>query len=176
MDFGIFNVLQQRHRSKTSREVIDEAMAQTRAVEEMGFAIAWFAEHHFSNYSLCPSPLVMAAYAAGVTSRIRLGTAVIVPPLYMPPRLLGEIAMVDTLSDGRLELGVGSGYQPYEFDRFGVEIRDNKAMMHEMLDIIELGLSQPPLQLPGPALPAAQERHQRAPRATAPPANLARRC
>ncbi len=143
MDFGIFNVLQQRDRAKTSDQVIAEAVEMTRLAEQLGFAHAWFTEHHFSNYSLCPSPLMMAAYCAGVTSRIRLGTAVVVPPLYMPARLLGEIAMVDTLSQGRLDLGVGSGYQAYEFERFGVDLADNKAMMHEMLDIIELGLAEP---------------------------------
>ena len=143
MEFGIFNVLQQRDRAKSSGQVIAEAIEQTKRAEELGFATAWFTEHHFSNYSLCPSPLVMAAYCAGVTSRIRLGTAVVVPPLYMPARLLGEIAMVDTLSQGRLELGVGSGYQPYEFERFGVDLADNKDMMHEMLDLIERGLTEP---------------------------------
>ena len=143
MEFALFNVLQQRARDKSSGQVLAEAVEHTRIAEQLGFAAAWFAEHHFSNYSLCPSPLMMLAHCAGVTERIRLGSAVIVPPLYMPARLLGEIAMVDALSGGRLDLGVGSGYQAYEFERFGVDLADNKAMTHEMLDIIEQGLSQP---------------------------------
>ncbi|MCG8546570.1 MAG: LLM class flavin-dependent oxidoreductase [Alphaproteobacteria bacterium] len=143
MDFGVFNLMQQRDRTKTSREAVDDAIDQTLAAEELGFGRAWFAEHHFSNYSLCPSPLMMCAYAAGVTKKIRLGTAVVVPPLYKPSRLLGEIALADTLCDGRLDLGVGSGYQAYEFDRFEVDLEDNKEMMHEMLDMIELGLGNP---------------------------------
>ncbi|MBT5811962.1 MAG: LLM class flavin-dependent oxidoreductase, partial [Rhodospirillaceae bacterium] len=140
MDFGIFNILQQRDKAKDSRAIIDETMAQIRVAEDLGFARAWFVEHHFSNYSLCPSPLTMAAYAAGITKNIRLGSAVIVPPLHMPARLIAEIAMVDTLSNGRLDVGVGSGYQTYEFERFGVDIDDRKAMTNEMLDMIELGL------------------------------------
>lgn len=143
MDFGVFNLLQQRDKSKISRTIIDETIAQTKLAEKLGFAHAWFAEHHFSNYSLCPSPLTMAAYAAGVTENIRLGSAVIVPPLHMPARLIAEIAMVDSLSNGRLDVGVGSGYQTYEFERFGVDIDDRKAMTNEMLDMIELGLSNP---------------------------------
>ena len=143
MDFGIFNLLQQRQQTKTSAQVIDDALAMVRLAEELGFSRVWFAEHHFSNYSLCPSPLVMCAYAAGITKRIRLGTAVVVPALYSPARLIAEIAMVDKLSDGRLDLGVGTGYQRYEFDRFGVAIDDNKDMMLEMLDMIELGLTRP---------------------------------
>ena len=143
MDFGVFNLMQQRDRNTSSRDVVDDAIDQTLAAEELGFGRAWFAEHHFSNYSLCPSPLMMCAHAAGMTKRIRLGTAVVVPPLYKPARLLGEIALADTLSGGRLDLGIGSGYQAYEFDRFDADLAHTKELMHEMLDMIEQGLGQP---------------------------------
>jgi alkanesulfonate monooxygenase SsuD/methylene tetrahydromethanopterin reductase-like flavin-dependent oxidoreductase (luciferase family) len=143
MDFGVFNLMQQRERATTSRDVVDDAIEQTLAAEQLGFGRAWFAEHHFSNYSLCPSPLMMCAYAAGVTERIRLGTAVVVPPLYKPARLLGEIALADTLCNGRLDVGVGSGYQAYEFDRFDADLEHKKELMHEMLDMIEQGLGEP---------------------------------
>jgi len=149
MDFGIFNVLQQRHRDTASTDILDEALTHTQIAEQLGFSRAWFAEHHFSNYSICPSPLMFAAYAAGRTEKIRLGTAVIVPPLYMPARLIGEIAMVDSFTGGRLDLGVGSGYQHYEFERFGVALDDCKAMTHEMLDMIELGLANPSFEYAG---------------------------
>ena len=76
-----------------SAELIDDAIRHTRIAESLGFGRAWFAEHHFSNYSLCPSPLMMVAHAAAVTERIRLGTAVIVAPLHAPARLLGEIGL-----------------------------------------------------------------------------------
>jgi alkanesulfonate monooxygenase SsuD/methylene tetrahydromethanopterin reductase-like flavin-dependent oxidoreductase (luciferase family) len=109
----------------------------------MGLMRAWFAEHHFSNYSLCPAPLLLIAHAAAQTERIRLGTAVVVPPLYRPARLIGEIAMADELSQGRLDLGVGFGYQNYEFERFDVALDEKFDRTHELLDMIELGLSQP---------------------------------
>src|SRR5580693_3514807 len=67
--------------------------------------IAWFAEHHFSNYCLCASPLMMVAHCASITKKIPLGTAVIVLPLYNPARLAAEIATADALSSGRLMLG-----------------------------------------------------------------------
>src|SRR3954462_15517696 len=102
MDFGIFNIMQQRDPAKSAKQVFDEAIEQTIVAEQLGFGHAWDAEHHFSNYSLCPSPLMMCAHMAGRTGRIRLGTAVVVAPLYMPARLLTEIGMVDTLSNGRL--------------------------------------------------------------------------
>jgi alkanesulfonate monooxygenase SsuD/methylene tetrahydromethanopterin reductase-like flavin-dependent oxidoreductase (luciferase family) len=128
---------------------LDEALEHTRIAESLGLSRAWYAEHHFSNYSICPSPLMFIAYAAGLTKKIRLGTAVIVPPLYTPARLLAEIALVDTFCDGRLDLGVGSGYQHYEFERFGVDLDKCKEMTGEMLDMIELGLSNPSFEYSG---------------------------
>ena len=143
MDFGLFNLLQHRDRSKSSHDLIQEALDHTRRAEELGFSRVWFAEHHFSNYSLVPSPLMMCAYAAAITKTIRVGSAVVILPLHAPARLIAEIAMVDALSGGRLDVGVGSGYQNYEFERLGADISKNKVMFHEMLDMIELGLRQP---------------------------------
>lgn len=142
MDFGIFNLMGYREPDKTTAQVLKEATEQTRVAEELGFGMSWFAEHHFSNYAICPSPLMMVAHCAPVTSRIRLGTGVLVLPLYNPARLTAEIAMADALCDGRLVLGVGSGYQPYEFERFGLNLADSKGMFREFLDIIELGLTR----------------------------------
>ena len=71
MDFGIFNLMQQRGANVTSADLVDDAIRHTRIAESLGFGRAWFAEHHFSNYSLCPSPLMMVAHAAAVTERIR---------------------------------------------------------------------------------------------------------
>ncbi len=149
MDFGIFNLTQQRHRTISSREVIDTAMAQTVLAEELGFSRAWFVEHHFSNYSICGSPLMLATYAAAKTSRIRLGSAVIVAGLHTPARLLTEIATLDTLSDGRLDVGLGSGYQEFEFERFGVDMAGRQQRLLEMLDMLRLGLTRPVFEYQG---------------------------
>jgi len=67
---------------------------------------------------------------------------VVVAPLYNPARLLAEIGMVDCLCDGRLVLGLGSGYQPYEFERFGVDIARNLEMTDEFCDILDLAFSR----------------------------------
>lgn len=140
MDFGVFNLMQQRDASAGSAELVADAVELTCAAESLGFARAWFAEHHFSNYSLSPSPLMMIAHLASLTDRIRLGSAVIVAPLHAPARLLGEAALADTLSAGRLDLGVGNGYQQFEFERFGVDIEQRRERMFELLDILEQGL------------------------------------
>lgn len=142
MDFGIFNIMQQRDPSKTAKQIFEEAVEQTIVAEQLGFGKAWYAEHHFSNYSLCPSPLMMVAHMAGRTKTIRLGSAIIVAPLYTPARLLAEIGMADTLSDGRLELGIGMGYQGYEFDRFGVDLKRSREITSEIMDLVELGTTQ----------------------------------
>ncbi len=142
MDFGIFNIMQQRDVNKSAKQIFDEAVEQTVEAEKMGFARAWYAEHHFSNYSLCPSPLMMAAHMAGHTQKIRLGTAVVVAPLYNPARLLAEIGMVDNLSNGRLDLGIGMGYQQYEFDRFCSTLENVREFTGEMLELIQMGLTQ----------------------------------
>lgn len=140
MKYGIFATMQQRDVTLSSQQVFKNAVELTCHADKLGFETAWFPEHHFSNYSLCPSPLMMAAHCAGATRTIRLGAAVLILPLYNPARLLAEIGMVDGLSDGRLELGIGSGYQKFEFDRFNVDIAGNKQATLEMLDVIEKGL------------------------------------
>jgi len=142
MEFGVFILAQQRGYHQTSQQVINNAVEQTVAAEVAGFDTAWYAEHHFNNYSLCPSPLMMVAHCAGLTKRIRLGTAVCVLPLYNPARLFGEIGFADTVSNGRLDLGIGSGYQQFEFDRFGVDLKNSHALFAEFYDVLEAGMRE----------------------------------
>jgi alkanesulfonate monooxygenase SsuD/methylene tetrahydromethanopterin reductase-like flavin-dependent oxidoreductase (luciferase family) len=142
MEFGTFILAAQRGYHQSSDQVIKNSIEQARASERAGFGTAWFAEHHFNNYSLVPSPLMMVAALSGVTKTIRLGTAVCVLPLYQPQRLLSEIGFADIVSGGRLELGVGSGYQQFEFERFGVNVDEAPKVFSEYLDIIQKGLKQ----------------------------------
>ena len=142
MEFGIFNLMGSREAEKPAAQVFGEVAEQTKLADELGYAIAWFAEHHFSNYCLCASPLMMVAHCASITKKIRLGTAVVVLPLYNPARLVAEIATADALSNGRLMLGIGAGYQPYEFERFGVDISKNLEMTNEFCDILDLAFSR----------------------------------
>jgi alkanesulfonate monooxygenase SsuD/methylene tetrahydromethanopterin reductase-like flavin-dependent oxidoreductase (luciferase family) len=131
-----------RDADKPTAQVFGEVAEQTRLADELGYTIAWFAEHHFSNYCLCASPSMMVAHCASITKTIQLGTAVVVLPLYNPARLAAEIATADALSNGRLMLGIGAGYQPYEFERFGVDIARNLEMTGEFCDILDLAFSR----------------------------------
>ncbi|MBM3343212.1 MAG: LLM class flavin-dependent oxidoreductase [Betaproteobacteria bacterium] len=142
MEFGTFNLMGARDASAPTSQIFGEVAEQTKRADELGYSIAWFAEHHFSNYCLCASPLMIVAHCAANTKNIRLGTAVVVVPLYNPARLAAEIAMADAMSNGRLMLGIGAGYQPYEFERFGVDLAQNLEMTNEFADILNLAFKQ----------------------------------
>ncbi len=137
MDFGLFNLMGYRTPGTPAHALYDAAIEQVKTAEQAGFAIAWFAEHHFSNYCVCPSPLMMVARLAGETTRIRLGSGVVVVPLYQGTRLVSEIGMADSLTHGRLVLGVGSGYQPYEFERFGEDLGNSTGKLLEFMELLE---------------------------------------
>jgi alkanesulfonate monooxygenase SsuD/methylene tetrahydromethanopterin reductase-like flavin-dependent oxidoreductase (luciferase family) len=113
-----------------------EAIEQVRFADELGYDCFWFTEHHFGTHGINSSVLSWAAYVAGITKRIRIGTAVVVAPLYQPVRLAEEIAQVDLVSDGRLELGIGSGYRLDEFRGLNVSPEDSRPMFMEVLEIL----------------------------------------
>lgn len=140
VEFGIFVLMQQRSYQQRPDEVLRNAVEQTVHADQAGFDTAWYAEHHFSNYCLCPSPLMMVAHCAPLTKRIRLGSAVCVLPLYHPARLMAEAGFADVVSNGRLEFGIGAGYQEFEFERFGVKLADGHEIFSEFLDIIQMGM------------------------------------
>jgi alkanesulfonate monooxygenase SsuD/methylene tetrahydromethanopterin reductase-like flavin-dependent oxidoreductase (luciferase family) len=142
MEFGIFNLMNRRHRSQDPAVMIRETVAQVQAAERAGFGVAWFTEHHFTNYSITPSPLMMAGHVAPQTTTIRLGTAVVLPALYQPARLLGEVAFADNLTGGRLILGLGAGYQAYELARFGITLEEARAVTDEWAELLANGLGQ----------------------------------
>jgi len=142
MEFGVFILAQQRGYHQSSQQVIMNSIEQTVHAEQAGFDNAWYAEHHFNNYSLSPSPLMMVSHCAAKTSRIRLGSAVCILPLYHPLRFLAEVGFTDIVSNGRLELGLGSGYQDFEFQRFGTNLADSGKIYNEFLDVLPLGLTR----------------------------------
>lgn len=142
MKLSLFNLMTQRDATTSPRRIFEDTVAMVRLADEIGFDTAWFAEHHFSNYSICPSPAMMAAHCAGLTNRIRLGAAVYVLPLYNPVRLVQELALLDVQSNGRSVIGIGSGYQKYEFDRYHRKLPDRFEISMEVWDIIEMGLRE----------------------------------
>ena len=105
--------------------------------DALGYDTAWVAEHHFSNqYGIMPDVFTYMGYLAARTERIRLSTAVVTLPLYEPVRVVENMAFVDILSGGRVTLGLGSGYRPYEFEGFGRDFDARRDVQEEAIDVI----------------------------------------
>jgi alkanesulfonate monooxygenase SsuD/methylene tetrahydromethanopterin reductase-like flavin-dependent oxidoreductase (luciferase family) len=142
MKFGLFNLMSLRDNPGGVRGVIADTRQTVAMAEQLGFDIAWLAEHHFTNYSVSVSPLMMAAHFAGCTQRIRLGAGVVVLPLYHPMRVVQEIGLLDQMSDGRVVLGVGTGYQCYEFENYNVPLAHKTDVFLEYWNILEQGMTR----------------------------------
>jgi len=121
----------------TAEERYRFAVEQIQAAERVGFDSAWVAQHHFHRAEGgLPSPLVFLSYVAAVTSSIRLGTGIITLPLENALRVAEDTAVLDALSGGRLEVGVGSGGTPSTFTGFGLELGDRADAYSDNLRII----------------------------------------
>jgi len=140
--FALFNLMGRNAESERPEDIVRDTVRFVRAAEESGLDGAWFAEHHASDFSVCPSPLAMAIHCAGVTRRIALGPAMVVMPFYHPLRLLEEIGLMEALSEGRTMLGIASGHQPPEFRAMDVPIGERHARMIELIEILEAGLAR----------------------------------
>ena len=97
MKFGLFNLMSYQDNPGGVGGIISNTRDMISMAEQIGFDIAWFAEHHFTNYSVSVSPLMMCAHFAGLTKKIRLGAGVVVLPLYHPMRVAQEIGLVVAL-------------------------------------------------------------------------------
>jgi alkanesulfonate monooxygenase SsuD/methylene tetrahydromethanopterin reductase-like flavin-dependent oxidoreductase (luciferase family) len=139
LKFGVFFVAETP--DGDYRRAYAEMLDQIEYAEYLGFDTVWLAEHHGSSYGSMPSPQVMAAAVAERTRYLRIGIAVSILPFDNPVRVAEDYAMVDVISNGRLDFGVGRGYQPREFNMLGLERSqgESRALFEESLDII-LGL------------------------------------
>lgn len=116
---------------------------EVQAAEQLGYDSVWIAEHHFSNkYGILPDPFAYLSYLAAKTSVIKLGAAVMVVPLHHPMRIVENAAFVDILSNGRFQLGLGSGYRPYEFDGLGIDYEQRREMQEEAIPLILKGFHE----------------------------------
>lgn len=140
MKFGIFDHLDRR--DEPLRQFFDDRLAFTRAAEKAGFHGYHIAEHHGTPLGMAPSPSVYLAAVARETSSLRIGAMMYLLPLYQPLRLIEEIGMLDNISGGRLDVGVGRGVSPHEIGFFGIENEDSFAIYAEVLDIVLKGLTE----------------------------------
>jgi alkanesulfonate monooxygenase SsuD/methylene tetrahydromethanopterin reductase-like flavin-dependent oxidoreductase (luciferase family) len=121
---------------KNIARVIDEIVAEAQAAEASGWDGCFITEHHQQEDGYLPNPLLTAGLVAMKTKRIKVGTCVLLLPLYHPVRVAEDCAVVDQASHGRLILSIGVGYQQHDFDAFEVPISARVARTEEGLEIM----------------------------------------
>ncbi len=139
MEFGIFDWIDRD--PLVLADTYEQRLQVIAAADALGYWCYHLAEHHGTPLGMAPAPGLFLAAASQRTRRIRLGPLVYLLPLYNPVRLAEEICMLDHLSRGRLELGIGRGASPYELAMLNVDVAETKAMFDEALDIILMGLT-----------------------------------
>ena len=133
----------------TMTDVYRATLEQAVLAEGLGFEHVWFTEHHFLEDGYLPAFQPLAGAIAALTSRIRISNDIALLPLYHPIRLAEELAVLDQLSNGRIELGIGMGYVPAEFRAFGVPLRNRVSMTEEAIDILRLAWGPEPFSYHG---------------------------
>ncbi len=148
VSFGLFDWVDRR--GNDSLHALYETRLQLiEAAETAGFACYHLAEHHATPLGMAPSPAVFLSAAAQRTKRIHLGPLVYLLPLYDPLRLIEEVCMLDQLSGGRLEIGIGRGVSPYELGYFGVDPANTRAIFNETLAVLTRGMGSKRLTFEG---------------------------
>jgi alkanesulfonate monooxygenase SsuD/methylene tetrahydromethanopterin reductase-like flavin-dependent oxidoreductase (luciferase family) len=149
MDIGLMMDSDYRE-GQTERQAFDEALTMADLAERLTFDGVWLAERHFSapgGAALIPSvgsaPLLMATAIAMRTSRLRIGTAVLLLPLRHPVHMAEEVATLDHLSQGRLNLGIGRSSFPRAYEGFNIPYEESRERFRECLDVMRLAWTEP---------------------------------
>ena len=137
MKFGIF-IFGDNHPElgRSNQKYYEEVLTIGEWAEELGFDSFWLGEHHLYWYGTCVSPPMIIAALGQRTKKIRLGPAVAVPSFHNPLIVAEEYALADNLCNGRLELALGSGFSPVEFQQFGMTMEEAKERFWEGAEII----------------------------------------
>jgi alkanesulfonate monooxygenase SsuD/methylene tetrahydromethanopterin reductase-like flavin-dependent oxidoreductase (luciferase family) len=139
LQFGIFDHLDES--GEPLAQLYETRLKLVEQYDRLGFRSYHIAEHHSSTLGMAPSPSVFLAAVAQRTSRLRFGPLVFVTPMYHPLRLIEEIVMLDHLSKGRLEMGLGRGASPIEIGSFGVDFDSSPDRNRETTEIVLKGLT-----------------------------------
>ena len=120
-----------------NRLLYAEILEQVRRLDTLGADLVWFTEHHFVEDGYLPSWTPVAGAMAALTHRVRFSTAICLAPFNHPIRLAEDLAILDNLSDGRIEVGLGMGYAPHEFKGFGIPFRQRVSLMNECIEVLQ---------------------------------------
>jgi alkanesulfonate monooxygenase SsuD/methylene tetrahydromethanopterin reductase-like flavin-dependent oxidoreductase (luciferase family) len=139
--FGVFDWIDLNPRFGSAADTYDQRLRIVEQLDRAGYWGYHVAEHHGTLLGSAPSPGIFLSSAIQRTRTLRLGPMVFLLPLYHPVRLVEEICMLDHLSRGRLEVGVGRGASPFELAQFGVDAGESRAMFEEAFRVLIDGLS-----------------------------------
>lgn len=139
LDFGMFDWLDAG--TGSTAELYESRLQLVEMAERAGFYAYHVAEHHGTPLGMAPSPALFFAALTQRTSRIRFGPMAYLLPLYHPLRLVEEVCMLDHLSGGRVEVGVGRGVSPYEQRCYGVEPGEARARFEETLEVLRAAMT-----------------------------------
>ncbi len=151
IDFGLcYNFRNPKPFEVPFPQFYEEMIEQIVAAEALGFDTVWLPEHHFSpedGYN--PNPLTLAAAIASRTSKIKIGTWLVLLPLHNALRIAEDAAVIDNLSNGRFLLGMGLGYRKEEYEAYGIDRRHRAARMEEGLTVLRGALGDAPFSFEG---------------------------
>ena len=142
MHVGMAAVFQNPDRRRGDHEVYRGELRLADLAEPLGFESIWGVEHHFTDYTMCPDVLQFLSYMAGRTERAQLGSMVVVLPWHDPMRVAEEVSMLDTISNGRLILGLGRGAGKVEFDGFRLPMDESRQRFIESAEMLLTGLER----------------------------------
>ncbi|MDG2111347.1 MAG: LLM class flavin-dependent oxidoreductase [Actinomycetota bacterium] len=137
--FGVVHDFRSPPGSETSLpDVYAQALEQIEMVDQLGLDLVWFTEHHFLEDGHLPNFVPVAGAVAARTSRVRISTDILLAPFAHPIRLAEDLAVLDNLSGGRMELGIGMGYAAHEFKGFGIPQSRRVSLTEELVEILQL--------------------------------------
>lgn len=135
MKFGVFCFYE--NYTGDFNQALSQQTELVKFVDQLGFDEAWLAEHHFNSFSICPSILLLATHLASVTERLRIGTAAILLPFHDPIKVAEDLATLDQLSNGRLNVGIAKGGPfPLQNKHFKVTVEESPLRAQEALEIV----------------------------------------
>ncbi len=139
MKFHLAINMERMNPSTSMKDVRDHTLEMVKMADAAGFEVAWAAEHHAMEMTIAPNPFTMLTWWGDHCPNIRLGVGVVNAAYWHPINLAGEAALLDLISNGRLEFGIGSGAYQREFDRMfpGLDQKDSWRYMQEMLPVVK---------------------------------------